>query len=101
VVNYSWGVISRRWIHRQLPRNPPPNKSPLQIPAKPKTLNPKPLAISLVIQGRSIPLGGRERGRGPEGVNKPELLPEVLIFVRESLVKGGGGGGSERESSTH
>eukprot|EP00287_Rhodomonas_sp_CCMP768_P007653 CAMPEP_0196722866 /NCGR_PEP_ID=MMETSP1091-20130531/5095_1 /TAXON_ID=302021 /ORGANISM="Rhodomonas sp., Strain CCMP768" /LENGTH=257 /DNA_ID=CAMNT_0042064651 /DNA_START=14 /DNA_END=787 /DNA_ORIENTATION=- len=27
-------------------------------------------------QGRSVPLGQRERGRGPQGVNRPELLPE-------------------------
>lgn len=25
---------------------------------------------------KSVPLGQRERGRGPEGVNKPELLPD-------------------------
>jgi hypothetical protein len=27
-------------------------------------------------QGRSVPLGTREKGRGPEGVNRPDLLPE-------------------------
>jgi hypothetical protein len=27
-------------------------------------------------QGRSVPLGSRERGRGPEGVNRPDLLPD-------------------------
>ena len=27
-------------------------------------------------EGRSVPADQRERGRGPAGVNKPELLPE-------------------------
>ena len=43
------------------------------------------LATQGLPEGRSVPLDQRERGRGPAGVNNPDLLPPVRVSPQDAI----------------